>query len=219
MVRTIWNNNGGYLSKPPAGMETKPDGLDWNACLGDLPKIPWDPKRYFNRFSYMDLCCGQTGGLFVHMVDVVQWYLGITKPSSVVSLGGIYQFPDGRDTPDNVNVIAEYPEKMTVTFEASVTDGVPVENADIVFMGEGGRLSIFRHGYTFRPRGARDPKSWITAPGAPDQHMKNWLDCVRSRKQPNATADQGHYGAMACHMANLAYASKTRVAWKKAWDI
>ncbi len=54
MVRTIWNCNSGYLSRPPAGMEQKPDGLDWEACLGSLPKIPWDPKRYFNRFSYMD---------------------------------------------------------------------------------------------------------------------------------------------------------------------
>ncbi|HWB99951.1 MAG TPA: Gfo/Idh/MocA family oxidoreductase, partial [Bryobacteraceae bacterium] len=154
MVRTIWNANGGYLYKPPAGMEQKPSGLNWEACLGSLPKIPWDPKRYFNRFAYMDLCCGQTGGLFVHMVDVVQWYLGVTKPSSVDALGGIYQYKDGRDTPDNINLIAEYPQEMTVTFEASVTDMVQPESADIVFLGSGGRLHIFRYGYRFLPRGA-----------------------------------------------------------------
>ncbi len=146
MVRTIWNANAGYLYKPPAGMESKPPGLDWNACLGTLPKIPWDAMRYFNHFAYIDLNSGQTGGLFVHMVDVVQWFLGITKPKTVTSLGGIYQYNDGRDAPDNVNLICEYPEKMTVTFEASVTDPVPAESADIVFLGSGGGCTCFGAG-------------------------------------------------------------------------
>jgi predicted dehydrogenase len=219
MVRTIWNNNTGYLLKPPAGMETKPAGLDWNACLGTLAKIPWDPKRYFNRFAYMDLNCGQTGGLFVHMVDVVQWYLGITKPLSAVGMGGIYQFPDGRDTSDNVNLILDYPEKLNVTFEASLTERVPFENTDIVFIGDGGTLHIFRYGYRFKPAGEKDVKAQITAPGTRDNHMGNWLDCVRSRKEPNATVEQGHYSAMACHIGNIACAARTRVGWKTAWNL
>ncbi len=216
MVRTIWNANGGYLYKPPAGMEQKPKGLDWEACLGSLPQIPWDPKRYFGRFQYMDLCCGQTGGLWVHMLDVVQWYLGITKPASVVALGGIYQHNDGRDTPDNINVIAEYPEKMTVTFEASVTDMVGAESSDIVFMGSKGRLHVFRYGYRFLPLGGGPP---VVVKGTGDQHMANWLECVRSRKDPNATVEQGHYGAVACHMSNMAYLAKQRVGWRNEWNV
>ena len=219
MVRTIWNNNNGYRLAPPPGMERKPEGLDWEACLGSLPKIPWDPKRYFNRFSYMDLNCGQTGGLFVHMVDVVQWFLGIARPATVTSLGGIYEFNDGRDTPDNVNLIAEYPEKLTVTFEASVTDRVGAESADIVFLGSGGRLHIFRGGYRFLPAGSKGMTGAVTAKGVPDQHMRNWIDCIRSRKDPNATVEQGHYGAMACHMANLAWKEKRLIAWQRDWDI
>ncbi len=217
MVRTLWNNNSGYLTKPPAGMERKPEGLNWEICLGSLPQIPWDPKRYFNRFSYLDQCCGQTGGLLVHMIDVVQWYTGITKPATAVALGGIYQYDDGRDAPDNVNVVLEYPEKMTVTFEASLTDHVDKESADIVFMGEGGRLHIFRSGYRFIPPGKGAAETVVA--GTPDDHMKNWLDCVRSRKEPNATAEQGHYGAMACHMGNLSYLQKRRVDWQKDWDV
>ena len=224
MVRTNWNNNVGFLFKPPAGLERKPSGLDWEACLGTLPKIPWDPKRYFNRFAYLELCGGQIGGLLVHMVDVVQWYLGISKPLSAVALGGIYQFDDGRDSPDNVNVVLEYAEKLTVTFEASLTDGVPLGNSDIVFMGEGGRLSIFRQGYRFFQKGKKDSGEVVTAPqgssyGPPDDHMKNWFDSMRSRKEPNATVEQGHYAAMACHMGNLAWLKKARVPWRKEWDI
>ena len=219
MVRTIWNCNDGYLMKPPAGMEKKPERLDWEACLGSLPKIPWDPKRYFNHFSYMDLCCGQTGGLFVHMIDVVQWYLGITRCNSVMAGGGIYQYDDGRDTPDNVNLICEYPGKLVVTFEASITDSVPAESEDIVFIGSGGRLQIFRRGYRFLPKGTRNPSEATIAKGTPDQHMKNWLDSIRSRKDPNATVEQGHYGAMVCHMGNQAWLEKRRVAWQSEWDI
>ena len=219
MVRTVWNDNDGYRRKPPAGMEKKPAGLNWEDCLGSLPKMPWDPWRYFNHFSYIELCCGQTGGLFVHMVDVVQWFLGISKPSSVVSLGGIWEFHDGRTGPDNVNLIAQYPENLTVTFEASVTDRVPAESDDIVFFGSGGRLHIFRYGYRFLPAGAKNVSDAITAPPTRDTHMQNWIDCIRSRKQPNATVEQGHWGAMACHMGNMAWQEKRVVSWQNEWDL
>jgi predicted dehydrogenase len=219
MVRTVWNANAGYLTPVPAGMELKPPGLDWDAVLGWLPKIPWDPKRYFNRFAYWDFATGgQTGGLFVHMVDVVHWFLGIRRPLSAVALGGIYQYNDGRDTPDNINFILEYPEKLTVTFEATITDLLPQESADIVFYGEGGRLNIFRYGYRFLDA-ADKGKQPVTTGGSPEPaHMANFLDCVRSRKEPNATALEGHYAAMACHIGNIAYQEKRRVEWRREWD-
>jgi len=219
MVRTVWNNNSGYRFKPPAGMDSKPPGLDWEVCLGSLAKIPWDPWRYFNHFSYMDQCCGQTGGLLVHMIDVVQWYLGITKPLMVAATGGIYEYKDGRDTPDNVQMIAEYPESVTVSFEATITDTVQPESADIVFYGNGGRLNIFRGGYRFLPAGAQKMDAAIIVKGTPDQHMQNWIDCIRSRKQPNATVEQGHYGAAVCHMGNIAWKHKRLVQWSPEWDV
>ncbi|MEN6532530.1 MAG: Gfo/Idh/MocA family oxidoreductase [Bryobacteraceae bacterium] len=218
MVRTLWNANSGYLTKVPPGMEAKPAGLDWNAVLGWLPKRPWNPKMYFNRFAYWEFSSGgQTGGLFVHMVDVVNWYLGLSKPLSCVALGGIYQYDDGRDTPDNINLILDYPKKVNVTFEATITDLIPRESADIVFFGEKGRLNIFRSGYRFLPAGGGEP---IIAKGTPEPaHMGNFLDCVRSRKQPNANAVDGHYASMACHIGNLAYKTGRRVAWRKEWDV
>jgi predicted dehydrogenase len=219
MVRTIWNGNSGYLTQPPPGMEQKPAGLDWNACLGALPKIPWDPKRYFNRFSYWDLSTGgQTGGLFVHMVDVVHWFLNIRKPSSAVALGGIYQYDDGRDTPDNVNFILDYPGGINVTFEATITDMIGRESADIVFMGTGGRLRIFRDGYRFVSKDTDARSDEIRAGGTPDVHVAEWLDCVRTRREPSATVEEGHYSSMACHIGNIAYRQRQRVAWRQEWD-
>jgi len=218
MVRTVWNGNSGYLSPVPSGMDTKPAGLDWEACLGSLPKIPWDPKRYFNRFAYFDFSTGgQTGGLFVHWVDVVHWYLGLHKAKSAVALGGIYQYADGRDTADNINAVVDYGEGLTVSFEATITDMIPKQAADIVFMGTGGRLHIVRSGYRFIPaKGGEE----ITSPGSSEEaHMANWLDCVRTRKQPNCDVVEGHYSAMACHLLNMAYKKQTRSVWRKEWDV
>jgi predicted dehydrogenase len=220
MVRTLWNANGGYLTPVPAGMERKPEGLDWEACLGWLPKIPWDAKRYFNRFAYWDFSTGgQTGGLFVHMVDVVHWFLGIQRPTAAVGMGGIYRYDDGRDTPDNVNLVLEYAEKINVTFEATITDMIPAGSADIVFMGSGGRLAIFRYGYKFLPSGENAQIGEISSRSTEDSHMANWLECMRSRKEPNANVVDGHYGAMACHIGNIAYKEKRRVVWQKEWDV
>ena len=220
MVRTIWNANGGYLTPVPKGYEQKPAGLDWNACLAWLPKIPWDAKRYFNRFAYWDFSTGgQTGGLFVHMVDVVHWFLNLQRPLAAVAAGGIYLYDDGRDTPDNVNFLLEYPEKLNVTFEATLTDMIPAGSADIVFMGTGGRLSIFRSGYRFIPSKENAQLGEIAGAGTNDYHVANWLDCMRTRKTPNADVVAGHYSALACHIGNIAYKQRSRALWQKEWDV
>jgi len=152
------------------------------------------------------------------MVDVVHWFLDIRKPSSAVALGGIYQYDDGRDTPDNVNFILDYPGGINVTFEATITDMIGRESADIVFMGTGGRLHIFRDGYRFLSKDTDARSDEIRAGGTPDVHVAEWLDCVRTRREPSATVEEGHYSSMACHIGNLAYRQRQRVAWRQEWD-
>ncbi|HWR35724.1 MAG TPA: Gfo/Idh/MocA family oxidoreductase [Clostridia bacterium] len=219
MVRTIWNGNAAYRNqKPPAGMEKKPDGMDWDTCQGRLPKVPWDPKRYFNHYVYWDYSTNaQMGGLFVHMVDVAHWYLKTEKPLAAVCMGGIYLGYEDRDTADNINSIVEYPDGLLVTFEANVTDMISKENADIVFMGTGGRLHIFRYGYRFLP--AEKGAEPVTSGPTPELHVANWLDCVRTRKHAACDEAAGHYSAMACHICNISYKEKRRVTWQKEWDV
>jgi hypothetical protein len=113
----------------------------------------------------------------------------------------------------------EYPEKLNVTFEATLTDMIREESADIVFLGTGGRLSIFRYGYKFIPSKQNTQTPAATVTGVNDTHMNNWLDCMRSRKQPNADVVQGHYSAMACHIGNIAYKNRSRATWQKEWDL
>ena len=222
LARTWWNGNGGYLTPVPAGMEQKPAGLDWERYLGWLPKRAWDSRRYFNRFAYWDISTGgQTGGLFVHLVDVVHWYLGLDKPRAAVAGGGIYQYDDGRDTPDTVNLILEYPNRLNVTFEATLSTSTLRDNAGIEFHGSGGVLSIFRNGYTYWPGSANKAVGELRGARSPLEihHLKNWLESIRTRRRPNADEVSGHYSAMACHIGNIAYQKQQRVEWRKEWEV
>jgi predicted dehydrogenase len=199
-------------------MEKKPADLDWDAVLGWLPKRPWTPWLYFNRFASWEFSSGgQTGGLFVHLIDVVMWYLGLDKPATCLAAGGIYQYKDERDTADNINMIVTYPKEVNVTFEATISDLNPKEAVDIVFLGTKGRLHIFRGGYRFLPAGGGEPV--IAKGGEEPAHMGNFLECVKSRKTPNADVVAGHYGSMACYMGNVAYKEKRVVNWDSKWDV
>ena len=218
MVRTLWNGNVAYRNqKPPDGYETKPPGMDWDTCQGDLPKIQWNPKRYFNHYVYWDYSTNaQMGGLFVHMVDPVHWWLKVQHPLAATSMGGMYLGKEDRDTADNINAILEYPGDLLVTFEANVTDMILKNHEDMIFMGTGGRLTIFRWGYRFQPA---DQGPEETAGPTPDLHVANWLDSMRSRKKPNCDEVSGHYSAMACHICNISYREHRQVSWQKEWDV
>ncbi len=219
MVRSIWNGNGAYRNQaPPPGFEQKPAGMDWEVCQGNLPKVPWNPKRYFNHYVYWDYSTNaQMGGLFVHMIDVVHQYCKVFRPIAAMCMGGMYLGVEDRDTADNINAIVEYPGGLLATFEANVTDMIRKEGEDMVFMGTGGRLHIFRYGYRFIPAEKGAPE--ITAPATPELHVANWLDCVRSRKPANCDEAAGHYSAMACHICNMSYKEKRRIEWRKEWDV
>lgn len=218
MVRTLWNGNGAYRNMaPPPGFEQKPAGMDWNVCQGDLPKIQWNPKRYFNHYVYWDYSTNaQMGGLFVHMIDVVHWYLNVYQPLAAMCMGGMFLPVEDRDTADNINSIVEYPGGLLVTFEANVTDMIREQGEDMVFMGTGGRLSIFRWGYRFLETGGGAP---ITSKGTPDLHVANWLDSIRTRKPAACDEIAGHYSAMACHICNISYKEKRRVEWDPKWTV
>jgi predicted dehydrogenase len=221
MVHCHWNRNGGYLLPPiPPELEHKPEDLDWNAWLGPLPKVPWDPKRFLRPFMFWGPSTGPTGNLLIHFLDVIHWCLGLRKPSTAMAMGGLFYFRDGRDVPDTFSTTLQYPEGVLVSYDCCVPDQVPREGLGMVFMGSGGRLHVFRGGYRFLPSEANAKMGELTAKGQDGpQHIKNWLDCVRSRQQPNSDVMEGHYLATACHLANIAYFRNQRAYWQEAWDI
>ncbi|MCX6623675.1 MAG: Gfo/Idh/MocA family oxidoreductase [Acidobacteria bacterium] len=228
MVRTWYNANNGYVMTAPGGFETKPEGLDWDRWLGYLPKEPWNPEKFFSPFKWMNIGGGMVAGIFIHCIDTVHHFLKLKGPSAAVAGGGIYHFKDGRDTPDCVNVILEYPQEVNVTFEGECLTCREKYNAvaGMEFHGTGGVLTVLRYnkelGWEFVPNPKNCKLDPMRGPGIPawaDPNLKHWTQCVRDRKQPVANAETGHYSAMACHMGNMAWRSKSRVIWDKKWDV
>ena len=94
--------------------EPQPADLDWNAWLADAPKVAWNPHHYFEWRCYSAYSGGIATDLFIHRITRIMRACNLLYPRRVVGMGGIWQWNDGRDLPDNFEMICEYPRGMTV---------------------------------------------------------------------------------------------------------
>ncbi|HNY41532.1 MAG TPA: Gfo/Idh/MocA family oxidoreductase, partial [Bryobacteraceae bacterium] len=154
---------------------------------------------------------GQVTDLFTHWIDVVHMMLGNEIPISGVAAGGVYYYKDGRTAPDTINVLLEYPQEYTATFEATLAPGIKGEGVEIC--GTKAKLFIDRSRYEFTPAGkgatpvvVEGPKYDMTL-----DHVKNFLGCVKTRKLPNCDVLTGHRSAQASHLGNISYVEKRRL--------
>jgi predicted dehydrogenase len=136
--------------------------------------------------------------------------IGEDGPTSAVSGGGVYFATDGRTAPDTINVILEYPGKWNATFDATLAPGAT--GAGIEVYGTEGRMQIDRKGFTFTPaeKGAQ-PTAVKATVEQTEEHVRNFLDCLKTRKEPNGDVYIGHRSAQASHLGNLAWEQKRRI--------
>lgn len=227
LARTWYTSNRGYIQTAPPGMARKPEGLDWERWLGRGPKVPWNPEIYFSPYKWLHYDGGMIMGIAVHVLDSAHHWLGLHKPKAVMAGGGIYHYDDGRDTPDVVTLILDYPQNVTVTFEAEVLTAPGIRTtAGVELRGTGGRLWAERYvqdiGYEYIPNAAVSKAPAARAPGTdanPTGILKDWLGCMRTRKTPAANEVEGYYSAAACFMGLRAFATKSRVAWNEDWNL
>jgi len=226
-ARTWYTSNTGYVKTAPPGFEKKPEGLDWERWLGPGPKVPWNPEIYFSPYKWLHYDGGMIMGIAVHVLDSAHHWLSLRKPLSAVAGGGTYFYKDGRDTPDVVTFILDYPQEVTVTFTAECLTAPGVKtSAGVELRGTGGTLWAERYvqdiGYIYTPNDkfSKEPPARVpaTATNAEDI-LKNWLECIRDRKKPVANEEEGYYTAVACFMAARAFRTKSRVVWNKSWDL
>lgn len=227
LVRTWWHGNSFHLRRAPASLQTQPADLDWAHFLGPVTWRDYDPQQYYNWRAYLDYGGGQITDLFTHWIDVVHMFMGDDIPIAASALGGVYHYKDGRTAPDTINVLLEYPSQFTATFEATLAPGI--SGSGIEFCGTHGRLWITRGRYEFydlpapKPAeppptppspGPPPPAAVVHASGSMDQdHIRNFLECVASRKLPNGDVLIGHRSAQASHLGNVAYLEKRRIAF------
>jgi predicted dehydrogenase len=227
LLRTWYLSNNGYAQVAPAGFDKKPDGLDWNTWLGRGPKVPWNPNIYFSPYKWLYYDGGMIMGIAIHVLDNARHWMGIKHPTSAVAGGGTWYYEDGRDTPDVVSFILDYPEKVTLTFhgECLTCPGVKT-SAGVEARGTGGTLSADRYnpysGYEYIPNAkfSKEPAVKVPMPATnAEMILPEWLESIRTRKKTVANEEEGYYSAVACFMANRAYNTKTRVVWNPKWDL
>jgi predicted dehydrogenase len=210
LVRTWWHGNYYHLRKAPAKLRTQPANLDWGRFLGPVRWRDYDAQQYFNWRAYLDFGGGQVTDLFTHWIDAVHMVMGVEIPKSAVAAGGVYNYKDGRTAPDTISILLEYPQEFTATFEATLAPGV--FGAAIEFCGTQGRLHLSRGGFEFTPPG-RNPQSVVVKGNMrmDQDHVRNFLDCMKSRALPNSDVLSAHRSAQASHLGNLAYVQKRRL--------
>jgi predicted dehydrogenase len=206
-------------------MDRKPDGLDWNRWLGPGPKVDWNPDIYFSPYKWLYYDGGMIMGIGIHVIDSAHQLMKLSQPAAAVAGGGIFHFPD-RDTPDVINLVLEYPQKLNVTFEAEIMTTGWKTTAGLEFRGTGGLLTINRYdrenGFEYQPHPANSKTPPGRGPGDPSSAkwvIENWLECIKTRQKPVANEVEGYYSSMACFMGNTAYMKKQRITWDKAWDL
>jgi predicted dehydrogenase len=143
-------------------------------------------------------------------------FIGQEIPKSASAAGGVYAYKDGRTAPDTINVLLEYPAGFTATFEATLAPGIT--GAAVEFCGTEGRLLIDRQHFEFHPKGRGAQPTVVNAERNPSggdgmtfSHVKNFLECVRTRQRPNGDVLIGHRSAQASHLGNIAYVQKRRL--------
>ncbi|HSB18061.1 MAG TPA: Gfo/Idh/MocA family oxidoreductase [Bryobacteraceae bacterium] len=213
LARTWWHGNSYHLRTAPESLRTRPSNLDWARFLGPLKWRDYDPQQYWNWRAYLDFGGGQITDLFTHWIDVVHMLMGRDVPTAAVASGGVYCYKDGRTAPDTINVLLEYGGEFTATFEATLVPGITGEAVEIA--GTEGRLWIDRSRYEFHPAG-KNAQPVIVKASETDMtqdHVNNFLECIRSRRLPNGDVLIGHRSAQASHLGNIAYLQKRRLAF------
>ena len=206
----------------------KPDDLDWNAWLGDAPATPWNPHHYFEWRCYSAYSGGVATDLFVHRLTRLLVACGLTFPDRVAGLGGVRQWPDGRDLPDNFEMVLGYPtglsapEGMTVYCLGTQSNREGIAHR---IRGYRGTLTFTGEGGVPGPAGwvARDKDGQILeerrAVGAEDisLHHSNLHAHLRDASVPlNCPIELGVYGITACALANESWRRGAMLAYDPA---
>jgi predicted dehydrogenase len=193
-----------------------PPGVNYDLWLGPAKKRPFNPRHFdFYFYYFWEYSGGMLSAWGVHLFDVVTWAMGPTI-TSVTTVGGKLVYNDARDTPDTAGILFECP-KYLHTYEVRHGNGKdPWGGMDhgIEFYGTEGAIWINRNGYTLFPESDRKSSMFVPDRGQDEPHKRNWLDCIRSRKRPNADIELGHLGSVPGFLGNIAY----RVGRKIKWD-
>lgn len=207
-----YDAQGPWRNRPPLDPNMpKPADLNWDDWLGHAPKIPWNPNHYFEWRCYAAYSGGIATDLFIHRITRIMKACKLLYPRRVVGMGGIWQWPDGRDLPDNFEMICEYPRGMTVYVLGTMSNRVGVDH---LIRGYRGTLYFTPSGWV-----AKDKDDKVLAEhkktGGEDIHLHhtNLHNHLRNGEPLNCPVELGMAGVAAVNMANESWRSGRMIGW------
>ncbi len=207
LIRTYWYQNHLNAARASNFDETK---LNWKRFLGSASDRPFDADQYANWRWYWDFGGGAMTDLFVHWVDVAHWIMGVDMPSRATA-NGFTAVLAQRQTPDTMSAALSYPGHAMVEFDCALLGYI--EGGGLMIRGTKAAMRLWRGGfmvydevprYTENPQGPEPATVVRSKADGTAPHVRNFLECVVSRKQPNAPIEVGVSAARAGHVANFA---------------
>jgi predicted dehydrogenase len=213
-VRTYWwqnYNQGGWVPKP---VDTQ--ALDWKMWLGGAPDQPFSEEKYYRWRWYWNFGGGAMTDLFTHWIDVAHWAMKSDTPKEAQMLADKYVFVEW-DCPDTIQAALRYPG-WDVVYEGMMSSSV--DDGGLEFRGTEGTLKLNRSGFEVyleaAKKGENPVLSETSLKDGTIEHMQNFFECVKTRKEPNAPVETGVAAARAGQIANQAYLHTGQIKWPKA---
>jgi predicted dehydrogenase len=243
MVEMTWNvNQPGRWRRPSVVPLLKEEDTDWKRYLMNLPYEPFDARKYLEFRLFWPYSSGIPDQWLVHQIDTVHWFSGYPHPRSVVANGGIYAWHDGRRNWDTMTAVFDYgpandPSKgFQVQYSSRMTNSAG--GVKELYYSNGGMIDMDKQqvssegGLTAKYAAEMGMKQNLlgnyslggdAAPAATgadtgkdpmtSANMKNWMECVRSRKTPNAPIEAGYSHSIALCMNIAAIQTGSRVTF------
>lgn len=238
----VWN----YANYTPSGIGRKPaqeppPGLDWDMYCGPSPLVPFNPNRFLGTYrQFSDYSGGYITDFGNHRLDTMQQIMGVTAPKTISAVGGRYIIKDDGDVPDLLTVTYEY-DNFIAVYEGSNINGFGMgaskqgpkyyngrgefdQPNGICFYGTEATLFAERISWAIYPetpgmrfKPTKEIKvAYENVPEPTKEHTANFIECVRSRKTPNADIEVGHRGTSIALLGNIAYRSGLKLHWDAA---
>ena len=201
-----------------------PEGLDWDVWCGQTTVRPYHldlyaPRRNPGWISFRAYSGGEMTGWGAHGLDQVQWALGMDEsgPVEIWTEGPpmkppVYAKPESRQRGET---LCGQPKVLFRYANGAVLKLADGPHGGAIFIGDQGRITIDRGRFT------ADPEELATQPLGPsdihlevsNNHLQNWIDCIKSRKRAIADVEIGHRSTTVCHLGNIARELGRRLHW------
>ncbi len=224
MSRNSRHGNGQWVRPIPP--DCTAENVNWKAFLNGRPDRPFDPHKFMNWRLFWEFSGGNVTENMVHQIAWIMTALDLPLPNAAYMSGGVFSEKDGRQAPDTIVVTLDFPNDTVVGWQSTFSnsqyglgerllgsDGTieHVSGANDMVTGRSAESTRYYPEKVNRPDGAA-----LKGETPNQNHMANWIDCVRTRKTPNAPVDIGYRSAIAAHMANMSYRQKQRVTLEMA---